>query len=174
MELPGRVAGTERGCETPIMFGRVARAVAGDNVEAYAVLHVYSPEAVAGALAAGMGAAGIGSGGSALGAAVDGAMTWGRREQRRFLRLPRRVLAVVTDDGVVLHEWTLAQGKGDTVATWPSKSYTAESDSGMEEVGVRIVVDGKVAVLSGRRGPQHRAIRATVDAIIRHGRPPEG
>src|SRR5690348_2951710 len=102
------------------MFGRVGRAVAGADPEAYAVLHVYSPEAVAGALAAGMGAAGIGSGGSALGVAVDGAMTWGRREQRRFLRLPRRVLAVVADDVVVLHEWTLAQGKGDEVATWPA------------------------------------------------------
>lgn len=166
------------------MFGRVARAVAGENTEAYAVLHVYSPEAVAGALAAGLGAAGIGSGSagartadgrhvSAVGEAVDGVMTWGHREQRRYLRLPRRVLAVVADDAVVLHEWTLAQGKGEKVATWPSKSYSAETDSGMGEVGVRIVVDGKVAVLTGRRGLQHRAIRATVDAILRHGRPAE-
>ena len=128
------------------MFGRVRRAVAGEGADSYAVLHVYSPEAVAGALAIGMGAAGVGSGAaiartadgrqvSALAEAVNGAMGWGRRQQRRFLRLPRRVLVVVTGESIVLYEWTFAKGKGPEVATWPANSYSAEKIKDTGEVG---------------------------------------
>lgn len=75
------------GCETADVFGRVRRAVAGENAGEYAVLHAFSPETVAGTLAVGMGAAGVGSGAaiartadgrqvSALAEAVSGTMDW--------------------------------------------------------------------------------------------------
>lgn len=66
----------------------------------------------------------------------------------------------------MLYEWTFAGGKGRRVATWPANGYRAEKTTYLSEIGAQVVVDGKLAILSGPRGPQHPAIRSTVDAIV--------
>lgn len=151
------------------MFGRVRRGAAKvtdpSAVHAYAVLHVYNPETVAGVAAIGLGAAGIASG-PAAGRAVGDVLEWGKRAKRRYLALPRRVLAVVNDDSVVLHEWTVLGGCGAQVARWLRGGFTAEKVHYAGEVGVRVQLSGAIAVLTVRHGPTHRAARATVAAIL--------
>jgi hypothetical protein len=167
------------------MFGRVRRSVAStEQLVAAGVLHVYSPETLAGALAVGMGAAGIGAGAaltrtadgrlvSGMAEATTGALEWGRRAQQRYLRLPGRVLAVVTTDVVRLHEWTLVGGKGAELARLPTGSFQARRVRYVGQVGVRLALGtGKAAILTGRPGRLHPATRAVVEAILRSARPP--
>jgi hypothetical protein len=113
------------------VFGRVQRAVKARYGEcrAAAVLRVYSPDATSSALTIGLGAAAVGSGAaivtlpvgrqvSAVSEAVDRVLRWGRPDQGRYLRLPPRVLVMVLNDRVVLHEWTLVGGIGEKAAVW--------------------------------------------------------
>lgn len=167
------------------MFGRVRRAVTAvpvdEQVRTCAVLHVYNPEAIAGVLAAGMGAAGFASGAtiataadgrqvSALADAVTGTMNWGRQEQRRYLRLPSRVIVLVTASAVIVHEWTLAKGIGRQVARWQNGTFSATKVRYAGQVGARLVLQsGEAAVMTGRRGPLHPSTRATVEAIVDAG-----
>jgi hypothetical protein len=167
------------------MFGRVRRAAATlpgeDGVRSYAVLHVYSPEVIASVLAAGMGAAGVASGSamartadgrqvSALAEAVTGAMDWGRREQRRYVKLPGRVLVLAASNAVIVREWTLAKGMGRELARWPVDSFSATKVRYIGQVGVRVVLaSGKVAILTGRRGSLHPHVRTTIEAMIAVG-----
>jgi hypothetical protein len=153
------------------MFGRVRRAVAtlpaGDDVHAWALLRVYSPEVVATALVAAMGV----SAGSGSTAAKD----WGRREQNRYVRFRGRVLVLVTSNALIVREWTLAKGMGRELARWPACSFTATRVRHIGQFGVRVVLSsGKVAVMTGRKGWWHPRVSATVDAIISAGKPSSG
>ena len=172
------------------MFGRVRRAAATlppeDDVCTFAVLHVYSPEVTASVLAAGIGAAGAASGStiatraegtqiSALGEAVTETMNWGRSEQKRYVRLPSRVLVLVTSTAVIIHDWTLAKGKGRELARWPVGTFSATRVRYLGQLGARIVLpSGKVAVMTGRKGSFHPSIRATVEAILDAGQQHNG
>ena len=171
------------GCDTAGMWGRVGRAVAGldpavGEVHAFAVLRSYSPQAFAGAVAVGLGSAGVGSGAaigrtsdgrqvSAVGRAVDGAMSWGRRQQRRFLFLCRVVCSSLpaTQPSSSM-QWTIARGSGRQVALWPNGSYSAQKITYSAQIGTRIVVhSGQIAILTGPRASA--APRSTRD----HRRP---
>jgi hypothetical protein len=167
------------------VFGRVRRAVATlpieERVRSCAVLHVYSPQAISGVLAASAGAAGFASGAtiartpdggsvSALGELVTGAMDWGRREQKRYLPLPHRVLVVATSDAVIIYEWTVGNGVGRQVARWETGTFSATKLRYSGQIGARVVVgSGKVAIMTGRKGPLHPSTRATVEAVIAAG-----
>lgn len=167
------------------MFGRIRRSTAStEHLIAAGVLHVYRPEALASALAVGMGTAGVASGAaigrtadgrlvSAMAEATDRALEWGRNAQQRYLRLPSRVLAVVTTEAVVLHEWTGVGGKGAELARWQPGSFQAQRVRYLGQVGVRVVADtGKAAILTGRAGPLHRATHAVIEAILQAARHP--
>lgn len=167
------------------MFGRVRRSAAStEGLIAAAVMHVYNPETVAGALAVGMGTAAVGSGAamattadgrtvSAVSEATNRALEWGRNAQQRYLRLPSRVLTLVTTEAVRLHDWTLVGGKGAELTRWRPGSFQAQRVRYTGQVGVRIVLDtGKAVLLTGRPGPLHPATRAVIDAIIRSARRP--
>jgi hypothetical protein len=144
------------------------------------LLRTYRPEAIAAALAIGLGTAGVASGAalartpdgrqvSALGEAVNGTLRWGRREQRRYLRMPARVLVLVTRQDVTVYEWTTSKGRGRQVARWPHGSVTVDRVRYLGEIGVHVETpDGKIAVLTGRRGLTHPRARDTVDAILDH------
>jgi len=166
------------------MLGRVRRSVAStEHLIAAAVLHVYSPEALASALAVGMGTAGVASGAalgrtadgrlvSAMSEATDSALEWGRKAQQRYLRLPSRVLTVVTSEAIELHEWTWTGGKGAALARWQPGSFQAQRVRYIGQVGVRVVLGtGKAAILTGRPGPLHPATRAVIDAILQAAGP---
>lgn len=164
------------------MFGRVRRssaAIAGGRpVIAYGVLLAYNPMTIAGITAAGMGAAAYGGAGmvhtrdglkSAAGESVNAVLDWGRREQRRFVRLPNRVLAVVTDEQVVLTPWYATARDRRPVATWRGGSFSAVATNYIGQRAVRVTVSGSAAILATRGGPWHRRARATIDAIVRSG-----
>lgn len=173
---------------TLIMFGRVRRAAAAvsatEQVTVAAVLGVYSPETIGSVLAVGMGAAGVGSGAaiaqradgtqvSAMADAVTEATNWGRREQRRYLRLPGHVLVLITTDAVIIREWTHTNGMGCELTRWPRDTFDADPAHYLGKTGVRAVLDsGKIAILSGDNGPLHRKTRATVGAILSMARAP--
>jgi hypothetical protein len=162
------------------MLGRVRRAVAAfsatPDVRAGAILHVYNPEVMATVLTVGLGSAGVTSpaimartaGGrrvAALGAAATGTIDWAR-EKKRYVRMPGRVLVLVTSDAVVIREWTVAKGTGRQLARWPFGTFTATKVRYVGLIGVRVVLhSGRVAVLTGRHGLLRRGTRAIVDAI---------
>jgi hypothetical protein len=168
------------------MFGRVRRAAwqaaNGRPARAFAVLRVYHPGTVASIAALGIGAAAIGAGGavvrtpsghlvSATALATDRVIKWGEAEQKRYARLPGRVLATVVDDGIMLCEWTLV-GVGRQVAFWERGQFTAQTVHYGSEIGAQVfLASGLEAILTGRRGPTHRSVRHAITAIVNAGRP---
>jgi hypothetical protein len=121
------------------------------------ILKTYNPELLAGVAAIGLGmAGGLGGGGAATGVAVDKVTAWGDRERRHLAKLPCKVLAVVTDDAVLLYEWTIA-GVGKQVALWPKGSFLASPVHNLGEGGARVVLkSGLTAVMTCRTGLLHR------------------
>ncbi|MGN6608643.1 MAG: hypothetical protein ACTHMS_16740 [Jatrophihabitans sp.] len=107
---------------------------------------------------------------SAVSRSLDSVLGWARRDQQRYAHLPGRVLAVVLDDAVVLHEWTFARGIGKAVATWPRGSFSASEQRALTDQSVRVILpDGKAALLSASRGPRHADARETLRAIAAAG-----
>ena len=170
------------GCE----FGRVHRAAATtarrQAVRGAAVLRVYHPGTLANIAALGMGAAAIGGGAalartpsgrlvSATSEAVDRVVRWGVNEQKRYVKLPGRVLAVIVGDTVVLREWTPV-GAGREVARWGRGQFAVQAVRYGAEIGARVVLNsGLEAILTGRRGPTHPGVRRAVRAVIECGTP---
>jgi hypothetical protein len=144
-----------------LVFGRVGRAVkefaAARTILTSGILETYNPEVLAAVAAVGLGMAGaFGGGGAVTGVAVDKATAWGAREGRRLAKLPHKVLAMITDDSVVLYEWTIAGG-GRQVAVWPKESFSASPVHFLGEEGARVVLkSGLMAVLTCRTGMLHR------------------
>jgi hypothetical protein len=156
-------------CDTAIMFGRVRRALetlpVEDEVRAWALLHIYNADSTATALIAAMGVQAA--------SASKAAKNWVPREQNRYLRLPSRVLALVTANALIVREWTPAKGIGRELARWPAGTFTAARVQHAGWVGVRVALSsGKVAVMTGRTGRLHPRVRATIDAVIEAGQQP--
>ena len=162
------------------MFGRVrrgaVRAAAGEPIKAYGVLHAFNPEVVASALAAGMGAASIMSGSasattdtgtvSAVAEAVNRTLAWGQRNQRGYVRLPHRVLVVLTAQRVIVQQWT-AIGAGPVVASWPVGSFVAKPVRFTGEIGAEVILNsGLKALLTTRSGPTRRRSQDLVAALV--------
>jgi hypothetical protein len=161
------------------LFGRVrraaARAAAQEQLRGYAVVHAYNPQALAGALAVGMGAGSIMSGPavastdnglvSAVGEAVSRTLAWGEEAQRHYVRLPHRVLVVLTAQRVIVQEWNLF-GQGRTVASWPLGSFSGEPVRFTGEIGVEITLaSGLKALLTNRSGPTHRRAKQLIAVL---------
>lgn len=145
---------------------RAARRLVEGPVIAAGVLSTYDPQLIAGVAAAGMGAAaGLGGGGGAASRIIASTASWGDREKARYVPLPHRVLAVVTDNTVQLFEWS-ALGAGKQVHRWRAGDYRAQLKHSWTDTSVRIVDNsGKIALLSTpSRLLRHRGIR-TVQAI---------
>ena len=160
-----------RTCDTAIMFGRARRALetlpVEDEVRAWALLHIYNPDVTATALIAAMGVQAA--------SASKAARNWVPPEQNRYLRLPSRVLVLVTANALIIREWTPAKGMGRELATWPAGTFTAAKVRHTGQVGLRVVLSsGKVAVMTGRKGRLHPRVRATIDAVIEAGQQPNG
>lgn len=156
------------------MWGRVRGAAmrigVGATVEAFGVMHSYDPSVIAGALAIGMGAAaGLGgTGGGAAGKALDLVTEWGERERRRYERLPRKVLVLVTGQDVRRYRWPTSRD-GDRVAHWPAGSYRAEKVKSLRELSVRVTLStGSIALLTGPDGIGRRQTTRVVAAIMNH------
>jgi hypothetical protein len=167
-------------CDTRDVFGRVSRAtlaIAGDDaLAAGGILHTYQPEKGASALAVGLGTAGIASAGAAttpdgktiapVAEAVSRVIKWGEKQQLRYVRLPGKVLAVITAEGVQLYEWTVS-GLGPKVAAWHRTDFAAELVRYAGQIAARVALsNGQIAILSSRRGPLHRRARRAVSEIV--------
>lgn len=161
------------------MFGRVRRAalaVSGDTpIEAYGLLHAFSPEQLPNAIAAGMGAGAFASGAgmvrlpdgrfvSAVGEAIDSLQRAGRSAAHLYVSLPGHVLVVVTAGEVRLWRWNTASILGSQVAHWPKGTFTATYVHYSNEDGLRLVLDsGLIALLTGTAG--HPQVEKTLEAI---------
>ena len=161
------------------MFGRVRRAaltVCPDvPIEAFGLLHSYSPATTASGFAAAMGAGAIGAGSagvtmpdgrtaSAVAEALDSVQRAGRNAQHRYLTLPGHVLVVVTAADVRIWRWNTASTLGEQVACWAKGSFNAQPEEYGAQVGVRITLQsGLVALLTGSSGSE--PVAQLIDAI---------
>jgi hypothetical protein len=161
------------------MFGRVHRAALAacpnTPIEAYGLLHAYSPATVASTIAAGMGAGAMMAGSatvtlpdgrhvSAVAEALDSVQRAGRNAQHRYVTLPGHILVIVTPQDVRIWRWNTASTLGEQVALWAKGSYTATEVKYTDQSGVRVVLDsGLIAILTGTAG--YPLVEQTISAI---------
>ena len=148
----------------------------GEPIRAASVLATYDPELLATTLGIGLGVAGgLGAGGAAVGQVVGGITEWGASERQHYASLPHKVFAAVSDRAVHLFEWSSARGLGKQVGRWERGQFRANIARHRlyGQVDIRVVLPtGKVALLSARTGPLHRAGARCARAIAALAAPP--